>query len=404
MRHISSIAFVVGLAACSASSKSESAPGVANGALSNGNQAAANDDPSFDPASRNPFVGAEFYVNPGYAGKVEGTANAHPTEASSIRKVAAYPTAVWLDSVETAKSVASTLQSATQQGSNGKPVVTVFVIYDLPNRDCSARSSGGELTVESGGEARYRTEFIDKIASHFSRFPDQRIVAIVEPDSLPNLATNMSVAKCAQSEATYRNSIAYAVSKLAMPNVTLYLDAGHAGWLGWNGNRTKIAQIFKDVLTRAGGADKIRGFATNVSNFNTLSGSEGKQLGPANPCPDELSYVTKLSEELRKVGIINKQFIIDTSRNGVPVRTSWGQWCNIKGAGLGQRPQAAPAPQIDAYFWIKPPGDSDGVSDPTQPRFDAACQSSDSSPNAPQAGQWFEAYFLQLVKNAQPAL
>jgi cellulose 1,4-beta-cellobiosidase len=104
------------------------------------------------------------------------------------------------------------------------------------------------------------------------------------------------------------------------------------------------------------------------------------------------------------VGIVGKQFIIDTARNGVPVRAKWGNWCNIKSAGLGARPAAAPAPLVDAYFWIKPPGESDGVADSTQPRFDPSCTSSDSASGAPQAGQWFESYFRDLIKNAHPAL
>ena len=45
----------------------------------------------------------------------------------------------------------------------------------------------------------------------------------------------------------------------------------------------------------------------------------------------------------------------------------------IKGAGLGERPRAEPIRGIDAYFWIKPPGESDGVSDPKAPRYDEMC-------------------------------
>ena len=33
-----------------------------------------------------------------------------------------------------------------------------------------------------------------------------------------------------------------------MPNTSLYLDAAHAGWLGWSGNREKIAKIFSDAI------------------------------------------------------------------------------------------------------------------------------------------------------------
>jgi cellulose 1,4-beta-cellobiosidase len=76
----------------------------------------------------------------------------------------------------------------------------------------------------------------------------------------------------------------------------------------------------------------------------------------------------------------------------------------VKGAGLGERPRAEPIRGVDAYFWIKPPGESDGVSDKAQPRFDEMCAGYDAAPGAPQAGQWFEPYFLDLVKNANPPL
>lgn len=351
-----------------------------------------------------PFEGAQFFLNPDYVAKVEGAAKADKANAALIKKVAAYPTAVWLDSIASVANVSKTLDAAEKLASDGKPVVVTFVVYDLPNRDCSAKASAGELDVDKGGEEKYKAEFIDKIAAQFSVHPKLRIVAIVEPDSLGNLATNMNVPKCAASDKVYRSATAYAVAKLSMPQVSLYLDAAHAGWLGWEGNRQRIAKIFKDILTQAGGVDKIRGFATNVSNYNTVSGGDGKKLGAANPCPDEGTYIAKLTDALKAEGIVGKKFIIDTARNGKVVRGTWGNWCNIKGAGLGPRPQASPMPLVDAYFWVKPPGESDGVSDPKSARYDAGCSSADSMPNAPEAGQWFGAHFLEMAKNADPAL
>ncbi|MGD0679214.1 MAG: glycoside hydrolase family 6 protein, partial [Polyangiaceae bacterium] len=228
--------------------------------------------------------------------------------------------------------------------------------------------------------------------------PSQRIAVLLEPDSLANLATNSSITKCAESDSAYRRSIAYAVSKLALPNVAVYLDAAHAGWLGWTANRTKIAAIYKDVLGAAGGAGKIRGFFTNVSNYNVLQGDDGRRLEPTTPCPDELTYVAKLSESLAAQGIVGEGFVVDTSRNGrAGIRTAWGHWCNVAGAGLGERPRAAPAPGIDAYLWVKPPGDSDGASDPSGPKFDPECGSRDAARGAPPAGTWFPAYFADLV-------
>jgi len=295
--------------------------------------------------------------------------------------------------------------AAQQQKKAKKPVVPIVVLYDLPNRDCSAKSSAGELDAASDGEARYRGEFIDKIAEQFAAHPAQRIVAILEPDSLPNVATNLNIEKCRLSADIYQSAVAYAISKLSLPNVYLYLDAAHAGWLGWDGNRNGAAKVFKAVLDKAGGPDRIRGFASNISNYNALEGDWGKKLEPSNPCPNELAYIEKLNESLTAAGIPNKGFLIDTSRNGVAeARSRWGSWCNVKNAGVGERPRAAPRPLLDAYIWAKPPGESDGTSDPNAPRSDEACRSPDSAPDAPQAGQWFDSYFQDLVKKANPPL
>jgi cellulose 1,4-beta-cellobiosidase len=281
----------------------------------------------------------------------------------------------------------------------------MLVLYDLPNRDCAANSSEGELRVEKNGEARYRNEFIDPLAALFQSHADQPIVVILEPDSLANLATNMGLPSCVAARSVYRDATVYALKKFALPNVSVYLDAGHAGWLGWDDNREKIAKVYKKVLVEAGGTQTIRGFVTNVSNYTHLRNRDGAVLEPTDPCPNELTYVKMLGETLSMYGIKDKGFLIDTSRNGKGgIRTKWGNWCNIKGAGLGERPRVQPEPGVDAFVWIKPPGESDGTSDPKQPRFDEACVSPDSAKGAPQAGEWFESYFLDLVRNAKPPL
>ena len=63
------------------------------------------------------------------------------------------------------------------------------------------------------------------------------------------------------------------MTKLSLPNVSVYLDAAHAGLarLGREPD-AQIATIFKEVLTEAGGVDKIGRFSTNVSNYNVLEG------------------------------------------------------------------------------------------------------------------------------------
>jgi cellulose 1,4-beta-cellobiosidase len=354
----------------------------------------------------NPFAGAQFYVDPAFAAEVESAATQMPDRGARLRSAGRFPTAVWLNSIATAQTAGRKLDEAVQQQrASGQPVLTVFVLYNLPNRDCAAASSSGELSVEQDGEARYQKEFIDVAAAAFRAHPSQRIVAILEPDSLANVVTNLAKPKCAASEAVYRRAIAYAVRALSIPNVSVYLDAAHAGWLGWNDNRRGAARIFADVLARAGSGARLRGFSINVSNYDPLVVTGEGRAGSGNPCPDELTYARKLAESLAEVGLHDVSFVVDTSRNGrTDLRARPESWCNVRGAGIGERPRAAPAAGIDAYYWIKPPGESDGTSDPAAPRYDASCSTPDSAPSAPQAGVFFPSYFAELVANANPPL
>jgi len=354
----------------------------------------------------NPFQGANFYVDPEFSRMVGKITAPTPEDGARLKKVGAYPTAVWLESLETAKLAGPTLDDALkQEAATGKPVVPVFVVYNLPNRDCAAEGSRGELFVDKGGEALYQTQFIDVIAAQFAAHPSQKIAVVLEPDSLPNLVTNVELPTCAAAEQVYRRGIAYAISKLSMPNVFIYMDAAHAGWLGWPKNLPKAVTVFKEVLAQAGGADRIRGFALNVSNYDPAREPAAKKSGPDDPSQDELGYAEDLAAGLAKVGITGKGFIIDTSRNGkAGIRSTPGNWCNVKGAGLGARPTAAPAPNVDAYFWVKTPGESDGTADRKAARFDENCVSDDAMPGAPEAGELFAPYLIDLAKNAAPPL
>merc|ERR1712151_145992 len=83
--------------------------------------------------------------------------------------------------------------------------------------------------------------------------------------------------------------------------------------------------------------------------------------------------------------------IIDTGRNGVDnMRSDCAHWCNIRGAGIGHVPTSRTANSsiVDAYFWLKTPGESDGCSQELPngaqcPRYDADCGSADSLGSMP---------------------
>lgn len=104
------------------------------------------------------------------------------------------------------------------------------MIYDLPGRDCAAKASNGELAA--GDVSSYKTKYIDPIVQIIKAHPNTAFALIIEPDSLPNLVTNANLATCQASASGYREGVAYALKSLNLPNVVMYIDAGHGGWLG----------------------------------------------------------------------------------------------------------------------------------------------------------------------------
>ncbi|WP_437607983.1 glycoside hydrolase family 6 protein [Sorangium sp. So ce834] len=359
----------------------------------------------------NPFEGGTLFVDPEYVAKVQSSID-KTTDAALVekmKKVQQIPTAFWLDRIAAVDRLEGHLDAALAlQNQICEPVVPVIVVYDLPNRDCFAEASNGELRVENGGVKRYREEFIDRISAILAARTNQRIVAIIEPDSLPNLATNLGKKDCTtETEKAYREEVAYALQKLNMPHVYQYIDAAHSGWLGWEDNQKKGAKIFADVIKAAGNPAGVRGFATNVANYTQLRYSSESYDQQNNPCFGEYDYVNALGTALAAEGLGDKHFIIDTSRNGRGnIRADWGYWCNNIGAGMGERPRANPggATRLDAFYWVKPPGDSDGTADKSAERYDLFCGYDDADQRAPEAGYWFHEYFVECVKNANPPL
>ncbi|KDQ12498.1 glycoside hydrolase family 6 protein [Botryobasidium botryosum FD-172 SS1] len=355
----------------------------------------------------NPYVGYDVYLSPYYAAEVAAAVKniKDATIAAKAASVAKIPTFTWYDIAAKVPDLGVDLANAKSiQTSTGKKQLVQIVVYDLPDRDCHAKASNGEYSIANGGEAKYRA-YIDAIAAQISKYPDIRIVAVVEPDSLANLVTNLSDPKCANAANVYKSSTIYAIQKLNQSNVYLYLDAGHGGWLGWDANLAPAAQLFGQLLKTAGGTYRVRGLATNVSNYNALRTNTPDPITQGNKCYSEELYANALGPLLTQNGF-PAHFIIDQGRSGVQnIRKEWGNWCNILGAGFGIRPTTNTGNSlIDAIVWIKPGGESDGTSDTSSPRYDSTCGLSDSTRPAPEAGTWFQAYFETLVTKANPAL
>ncbi|PLN79441.1 exoglucanase 2 precursor [Aspergillus taichungensis] len=357
----------------------------------------------------NPYEGVDLFVNPYYKSEVEESAIPSMTGSLAEQASAAanVPSFYWLDTADKVPIMGEFLESIKAQNDEGAnpPIAGQFVVYDLPDRDCAALASNGEYAIDKGGVEKYKA-YIDSIRELLEKYSDVKSILIIEPDSLGNLITNMDVPKCANAEEAYLECTNYAITNLDLPNVSMYLDAGHAGWLGWPANIGPAAELFAKVYKDANSPASVRGLATNVANFNAFSTDSCPSYTSENEICDEKSYVNNFAPELKANGF-DAHFIVDTGRNGnQPTgQIEWGDWCNVIDTGFGERPTTETGDDlVDAFVWGKPGGESDGTSDESAERYDAHCGLEDALKPAPEAGQWFQAYFEQLVKNANPPL
>ena len=262
-------------------------------------------------------------------------------EAEQIRKIAEQPVGEWISPENPEEQARGFTEAADKAGRTA-----LLVLYNIPHRDCGQYSQGGA----ADGDA-YRA-FIDGVAKGIG---DRPATVILEPDAVLHMVDNCTAPE--YHEERY-DLLKGAVTTLkALKNTKVYLDAGNAGW-------GHPDQIF-EPLKRAG-IDQADGFSVNVSNFYTTQ--------------DSIAYGKELSA---KVG--NKPFVIDTSRNGNGPYTEGNpdeRWCNPPGRALGETPTTKTAdPLVDAYLWIKRPGESDGE-----------CK------GGPKAGEWWPEYALELAQ------
>ena len=238
-----------------------------------------------------------YFVRDSYNAKIDWTIErtSDPLVRANLEAMKGISSAVWIDTKEaikppdgrrldevedpTAYFLGVMETAAAMQPS---PLVTA-IIYNLPNRDCHAYASNGQVCctynedgrcdyLNSGncenGLAEYQHEYIDPIvdilAEYDSRVP---VACMIEPDSLPNFATNLYDPRCGNqgTQLAYTEGIKYAIEQIAArtQNVAIYLDAAHGAWLGWQENLESFVKTVTDMhITHL-----IRGFAINLSNY-----------------------------------------------------------------------------------------------------------------------------------------
>ncbi|MEU1494633.1 glycoside hydrolase family 6 protein [Streptomyces sp. NPDC005776] len=281
--------------------------------------------PSKRPASRGTAAPPDgrLYRHP--ASQVLDWVAAHrddPRRPLIETRIAAQPAAVWFAAYNPG-AITGQVRSVTAAAARAGRT-PVLVSYAIPDRDCGGASQGG-----APGLAEYDA-WVRQFAAGLGGGP---VIVILEPDAIA-LADCLSAGRRAARYA----SLARAGRALhaANPRARVYFDGGHSGW------HTSSEQAA--ALRAAGAASSGDGIFTNVSNFHRTA--------------DEAAYARRVLAALG--GPARLGAVIDTSRNGNGAPKA-GEWCDPAGRALGRTPTTDTGEsRVDAYLWVKLPGESDG--------------------------------------------
>lgn len=286
----------------------------------------------------NPFAGRDVYlgINDEYVAQARAWDATRPADAAIMRRMARTPKAVWLG--EWYDDVKAAVRSYRRKASSQNGSLPVFVVYNIPIRDCGGFSAGGAATPRA-----YRA-WIDQVAAGLRGGTS---IVILEPDALPHLDCLTS-----QQRDERIALLRYAVTTLTAAGAKVYIDAGNATWHPVNVivSRLKAVQV-----------GKARGFSLNVANYHSVA--------------ENLAYGDAIARRL------GRYYVVDTSRNGAGEH---GEWCNDRQAAVGPAYTTATGSKYaDAFIWVISPGGSDGP-----------CH------GGPEAGIFWPRYALELARHA----
>ncbi|KAK7431051.1 hypothetical protein QQZ08_002331 [Neonectria magnoliae] len=350
--------------------------------------------------SNNPWSSKVFFANPRWAEKLEPTYNlfkqlGDENNAAKVRVLQNTGTFVWISSIGNLPDIDRAIQSArAKEAETGQQQIVGLVLYNIPGRDYSGGSSPNNIPATEEGLQRYKDHFVKPFAAKVAAARDLNFAIILEPDVLGNLVTVKDPYFKQNVAHLYERGTAYSIMSLQFTHVSLYLDAANGGWVGWDDAlepaAKQLARILKRARDHSSNRTKIRGFSTNVSNFNPFNAEIPEPYTQGSRSSDESRFIEALVPYLEKQGL-PLHFIVDQSRVALPgARATWGAFGNVHPAKFGLRPGTrVDNKYVDQIVWVKPAGESDG----NGPDMEWS--------GAPEAGAWFPEYVEMMVRNSE---
>lgn len=207
------------------------------------------------------------------------------TRRAVLAKIALTPRATWfttrLGHDRIGRLVRAYIDSAQGGDPNTLVQMTIFGIRPWEHDLCRQLPTAAQ-------RAYYRT-WIDLIAAEIA---DAHVLLVIQPDA--------PFALCASNPAVPLGLMRYAVESFtALPNTSVYIEAGAADWL-----KDDPARALRILIPA--GVELARGFAFNSTHYDST--------------PRQIRYGARVAAALEARGIPGKKFVINTSSNGRPFK------------------------------------------------------------------------------------
>lgn len=289
--------------------------------------------PAADAARTDPRLARPVYVDP------TGAAAKAAAKDKRLAPIGSRGQAFWVTDAYATSTVRSKVDAYARRATRARRTPLVAV-YAIPGRDCGQHSAGGLSPT------RYKS-WVAQVAKGLD---GRRAMVVLEPDAVALMGA-------CDGQGDRAALLRYAVAKLTAAGAWVYLDAGHSSW--------QAPEVIASRLVSSG-VRGARGFAVNVSNFR--------------PTAQETAYASAVQSALRSRGVTGRRYVVDTSRNGAATPPDAWDFCNPRAARIGRAPAVVNRSGLDAYLWVKRPGESDGP-----------CQ------DGPAAGRWWSEGALRLL-------
>jgi hypothetical protein len=231
----------------------------------------------------NPLVGHRWGV---YKGKADMSwapyAASKGEERALLGKISLRPKAQWFGAWISNATIATKVDQYIENSTGGDPDVlvqmTMFRMQPWEHDTCKRLPT----TAERDSYKLWTRRAAAAIGT-------AHVALILQPDG--------PFALCAPNHSNiYSRLVAYAAKRYAaLPNTSVYIDAGASDW------PSKDPKKAADILV-PGGIQYARGFAVNATHYATTA--------------NEITAGTAVVHELNKRGLRGKHFVINTSSNG----------------------------------------------------------------------------------------